>query len=169
MYVLCVGDGRRKALGGARGVGAGGGIKGDAIRRHDTIAENIFGAPRSVMDRDSEWDPSDRRGPLLEKKTPRLKAIKHLGEVGVAPKWTAGSPERPSRRTTQMTACCRSVGGRRGKVVRGLSAGGRGGEVDEVRGPRGVYTDDDKCKYGATEPEKKKKNEDGFDCITVII
>lgn len=55
--VLCVGDGRRKAEGE---------IKGDAIRRHDTIAENIFGGRPSVMAHDGERDSSDRRG-LLEK------------------------------------------------------------------------------------------------------
>lgn len=55
--VLCVGDGRRKAEGE---------IKGDAIRRHDTTAESIFGGPPSVMAHDGEWDPSDRRG-VLEK------------------------------------------------------------------------------------------------------
>lgn len=108
---MCVVRGRRQKK------SRGGEIKGDAIRRHDTIAENIFGGPPSVMAHDGEWDPSRQEG-RAGKKPLRLKAIKHLGEVGVAPKWTAGSPERPSRRTAEMTACCRSVRGRRCKVVR---------------------------------------------------
>lgn len=41
----------------------------------------------------------------------------------------------------------------------------------QVRGPREVYTDDDKCKYVSTELGGKKTEDGGrgFDCITVII
>lgn len=46
-------------------------------------------------------------------------AIKQYVEVGVTPKWTAISPERPSQRTAKMTACCPSV-----QVDRELNQGG---------------------------------------------